>query len=174
MAISSPTILGIDPGARQIGVSVLKNEEIVFYAVKTFKGRTASEKLEKLRIIIGKLIADYRVEYVALEKVVFVQQHRSFVKIVYEEIKQFLKREDIEFFEYNPKFIRETICGNEKPTKRNAALILTQKHAELVRYFNVPRLWQKRYFAQLFDAIAVGLVCAKELRETRRFLSKSA
>jgi Holliday junction resolvasome RuvABC endonuclease subunit len=168
------TILGIDPGARQIGIAVMKDDELVFYAVKTFKKGDDEEKLKKLRLIIEKLVTDYRVEYVALEKIVFVQQHRSFVKIVYDKIKEFLKERNIELFEYNPKVIRQIICDAQKPTKRNTALILAQKHAELVKYFNVAKLWQKRYFAQLFDAIAAAQVCAKELRETNPFLSKSA
>jgi Holliday junction resolvasome RuvABC endonuclease subunit len=165
--------LGIDPGARQIGVSVFRDKELIFYSVKTFKKQTGEEKLIKLRKIIEKLIADYRIESVALEKVVFVQQHRSFVKIVYDEIRDFLKENNVSFFEYNPKLIRAILCGVEKPTKRNVALLLAQRYGELVRYFNVPRLWQKRYYAQLFDAIAVGLVCAKERREAELFPSKS-
>ena len=168
------TILGIDPGARQIGIAVVKSDELVFYAVKTFRKGDREEKLKKLRLIIEKLVTDYHIEYVALEKIVFVQQHRSFVKIVYDEIKEFLKERNIELFEYNPKVIRQIICGDQKPTKRHTALILAQKNAELVKYFNAPKLWQKRYFAQLFDAIAAAQVCAKELRETKMFLSKSA
>lgn len=121
--------------------------------------------MQKLRKVIKDLITEYQVEFVAVEKVIFVQQHRSFVKIVAEEIKDFVRRENITLFEYNPKQIRRSLCGLEKPTKRNTALLLSQRYNELVRYFNVPRLWQKRYFALLFDAIAVGLVCAKELKE---------
>ncbi len=165
MLTSSPDILGIDPGARQIGVSVLRGEELVFYAVKTFKQRSRKDSLRKLRKVIKNLIAEYQIEFVAVEKVVFVQQHRSFVKIVAEEIKGFVRQENIKLLEYNPKQIRRSLCGLEKPTKRNTALLLSQRYNELVRYFNVPKLWQKRYFALLFDAIAVGLVCAKELKE---------
>lgn len=160
-------ILGLDIGARQIGVAVFRGEELVFYAVKSIKRPNREESLMKLKAVLEKLIARYKIEFTAIEKIVFIQQHRSFVKIVYDETKEYLKGQNIELFEYNPKLIRYILCHPEKPTKRNTALILVQKHAELVKYFTVPRLWQKRYFAQLFDAIAVGLVCAKELRETK-------
>lgn len=107
---------------------------------------------------------EYKVRFVAAEKIVFIQQHRSFVKVVYDHVINSLKEKNIRFKEYNPKFVRQSICRAEKPTKRNAALILAQNYAKLVRYFNVPKLWQKRYYAQLFDTIAVGLVCAREFR----------
>lgn len=164
MLSSAPIILGIDPGARQIGVSVLKNEELVFYAVKTFRRKNRADSLRKLRLIIKRLITDYDVGIIALEKVVFVQQQRSFVKIVAEEIGSFIKRENLLLFEYNPKYIRQKICGLERPIKRNTALILSQKYFELARYFDLPRRWQRTYFALLFDAIAVGVVCAGEIK----------
>ncbi len=170
MSAETNKILGLDIGARQIGVSILRGEELVFYAVKTFKSRNQSESLQKLEAILEKLIADYEIEFVAVEKLVFIQQHRSFVKIVYQNAKNFLGRQRVTLFEYNPKTIKQTLCKAEKPTKRNAALMLAQHYAELVRYFNMPRLWQKRYYAQLFDAIAAGVVCAKELKEKKQSL----
>lgn len=169
MSMSSSTVLGIDPGARQIGVSVLRGEELVFYAVKTFRRRTNEDSLDALREIIKKLIVQYGVERVAAKKIVFLQQHRSFVKTAADEIRNFIKTENIPFDEYNPKQIRQIICRPEKPTNQNTALILSQKYSELVRYFNVPRLWQKRYYALLFGAIAAGLVYAQESDQTKNF-----
>lgn len=167
------TILGIDPGARQIGISVFKDEELIFYAVKSIKKPKREESLIKLKKIIREIIITYQVEAVAIEKIVFVQQHRTFVKIVYDELKDFLKTRNLTLFEYNPKLVRTIICGLQKPTKRNMTLMLSQRYTELARYFNVPRLWQKMYFAQLFDAVAVGLVCAGELKEARELSRQS-
>ena len=175
MHISSPIVLGIDPGARQIGIAIFRGEELIFYAVKSIKKRTASETLRKLRKVMGKLIAEYRVECAAIEKVVFIQQQSSFVKRVEEELEEFVrKRQDIELFEYHPKLIRQIVCGLERPTKRNTALILSQKYGELAHYFNVPKLWQKRYFALLFDAIAVGLACAEDIKSEQEKFKKLA
>lgn len=170
-----PTVLlGIDPGARQIGVSVFRAEELIFYAVKSIKNASREESLFKLRRVLEELIRKYKIEFAAVEKVVFVQQHRSFVKIVYDEIRSFFKRQHIRLIEYNPKFIKKAVCGLHKPTKRNAALVLSQKHPELARYFNVPRLWQRTYYAQLFDAIAVGQVGVEELADVSQLTVKTA
>ncbi len=164
----APKILGLDIGARQIGISVLKGEELVFYAVKSIRQNSKVETLKRLQKVLTALIAKYDIEVIAIEKVVYLQQHRSFVKTVCKETKDFVLRKHLKIFEYSPQLIRRIICGQDKPTKRNTALILAQRYTELTRYFNVPRLWQKRYFAQLFDAIAVSLVCAGELRETKQ------
>jgi Holliday junction resolvasome RuvABC endonuclease subunit len=173
MISSSPVVLGIDPGARQIGVSVIQGERLILYAVKTFRKGNCENSLLCLREIIKNLVHDYQIEFVALEKVVFVQQHHSFVKIVYEEIKTFLEEQNVKFVEYNPKQIRQAICGLENPSNRNTALILSQKYGELVRYFDVPRLWQRRYYALLFGAIAASLVGACVIEEKKKKLELS-
>lgn len=160
------TTLGLDPGARQIGVAVFVGEELVYYGIKTIRKKTDFDTLRKLRKILSKLIDAYRVEHIAIERAIFVQQQRSFVKTVYEEAVNFVRVTDARLFEYDPKFIRRSICRGQNPTKRNTALRLVQSYTELESYFNVPKVWQRKYFAQMFDAIAVGLVCSRQQAAT--------
>ena len=168
MISNAPTILGIKPGARQIGVSVIRGSELVFYRVKTIKVKNdGKETVKKLAEVLEKLLSEYDIEIAAVEKIVFPQQNLSFVKTVYEEIKDFFKERNIPLFEYNPKLARKIICGWEKPTKRNAAFILSHRYPELARYSDVKRVWQRRYFALLFDAVAAAFACSTELRETK-------
>ncbi|HMO81162.1 MAG TPA: crossover junction endodeoxyribonuclease RuvC [Pyrinomonadaceae bacterium] len=162
MTPKSPIILGIDTGTRQIGVTVFQGWELVFYGIKTITDKNDDLTLARMRRIIGGLIREYDVTYVAMEKIIFVQQHRSFGKRVFDEIRDFLKKLRIPYSEYNPKTVRQSICQNEKPTKANSARVLTEIYPELGRYFNAPRTWQKRYYALLLDAVAVGYVCVEE------------
>lgn len=126
-----------------------------------------------MRKVLRRLLSDYRIEYVALEKIVFVQQRRSFVNLIYEEMKNFFQSHGVPVFEYNPQIIHRILSGDGKPTKHNAAFALAQKYPELDRYFNAPRYWQKRYYARMFDAIGAGVVCAVELRETWSLSAKN-
>ncbi len=175
MSALAPDILGLDVGARQIGVAVLRGEELVFYAVKSIKQNSKTGTLARLEQILTALIEKYDIEAIAIKQLVCVQQLRSFAKTVYEAVKNFALGKNIRLFECQSTAVRRVVCqGAAKPTKRNTALLLSQRYTELTRYFNVRRLWQKRYYAQLFDAIAVGLVCAKEIRETILFSAQSS
>lgn len=165
MNSSLPIVLGIDPGSRQIGTSVLKGEELIFYGVKTIKGGDKRETLAKMKAIISSLITEYGITYIAVENVTFIQQHRSFVKIVFEELMNFLNTKKIPHSEYNPKIVRQILCETEKRTKRNTFLILAYRYPELSRYLDVSRVWQKRYFSPMLKAVAVGLVCVHEIQK---------
>jgi Holliday junction resolvasome RuvABC endonuclease subunit len=167
-----PIVLGVDSGARQLGVSVFRGEELVYCAVVTIKGSDKTETLLKVQKILKELIVAYGISHVALEKVVFVQQHRSMVKIVFEQIRNFLIAQRRPFSEYKPITVRKAICADEKPTKRNTAIMLARRYKELEHNLNAPNLWQKRYHALLFDAVAVGLVCAREIIDSNIDLKK--
>jgi Holliday junction resolvasome RuvABC endonuclease subunit len=159
--MSKQVILGIDPGTRQIGISVFKGEELMFYALKTIKEETPAKTLAKLRKILETLILKYRIEHVAIEKPVFVQQERSFVKDIYEEIKEFIKQRNLGLAEHHPKMVMTRICEKGSATKQNTALVLARRYRELSKYVKPSNSRQTHYFAPLFDAIAVGFVSVR-------------
>lgn len=160
-----PVILGIDPGARQIGVAIFNGNELLYYGVKTVKKsglrKTAFVALEK---IITQLMDEYETDCFALEKVVSVQQRNSVVEAVSWQIKAIAQKHHYRFKEYSPSFVRETICGKTKATRDETYRILTDQYPELRRYLSATRIWQKAYFAHLFDAVATAAVGVRELQ----------
>lgn len=157
------TILGIDLGARRIGISVFKNRQLIFFAVKTLGLNNSRLKIERLKQIVNEFVASYEIDRVALTKIVFVQQHRSFVKVVYDELRSYLSKLPLGYSEFNPAEIRNLICGHERSTRANTALMLAQRFPELRRYSSVSKVWQKKYYSLLLDAVAVGFACAANL-----------
>lgn len=162
MSTKNLTVLGVDPGARQIGISVFKDRQLIFYSVKTLGGKDPNLKITAMKQILKGFIAAYQIEHVALKRIVFVQQHRSFVKVVFDELRSFLKKQPLGYSEYNPAEIRKLLCEYEEPTRANTARVLAQKFPELTRYLNVSKVWQKKYYSLLLEAVAVGFICASK------------
>lgn len=165
MQTQTLTILGIDVGSRQIGVSIFEGTDIQHYAVKTISGLSDADAILNAKKLIREMIDQYSVHHVAVEKIIFVQQHRSLVKVVYDELVGWLRETGIPYTEYNPKKVRGRICRNRKPTKANTMARLTERYGELDRYFSRPKAWQHRYYSMLLNTVAVGYVCALEVKE---------
>lgn len=163
MNSSAPCLLGLDIGARQIGVAIFEGEKLRFYAVKSIKRASQSETLLYLYKVMEKLITGYAVKIIAVEQVIYPQQQRSFAKTIYQAVKDFVMKKSLEIFEYRPDLIRRTICRDITPTKENTFKILTGKYTELRRYLTFNKPWQKNYYTYLFSAIAVGLVGISQL-----------
>src|SRR5437867_3294285 len=54
-------ILAVDPGTRHMGVAIVQGEELLYYAVKSFKEkRPAYQLLKATRDLVLQLIEDYR------------------------------------------------------------------------------------------------------------------
>lgn len=170
MSKNHPIILGIDPGARQIGVAVICGDELIYYAVRTLqKDKLQKTVFESLTRIITKSVAEFDVDWIALERVVSIQQRNSFVKTVYRQIKLISRKHHFKVIEYSPKLVRSAICNKPLGTRNETYQILTKKYPELNRYFSLTRIWQKAYFAHLFDAIAVAFLCGREIKESEQF-----
>lgn len=168
--IKQPVILGIDPGARQIGVAVLRGDELLYYGVKTIQKNKMPKFVPfSLEQTITKLVVEYKADCIALEKVISIQQRNSFVEVVYWQIKTIAQKHHYGLKEYNPGFVRNSICNKIKSTRQGTYYLIAKKYPELSRYLSVTRIWQKAYFAHLFDAIAVALVCIQEFQESNQF-----
>lgn len=165
-------ILGIDPGARQIGYALFNKNQLIFYGIKTIQQKTKCESLNKLRQILQTFFKNYKVKYIAIENPIFIQQKSSFIQTVFAEIKTIAESEQKQIFTYDPIFIRQAICQDKKPTKANTADYLIKKYPELKYYRNRPNLWQRRYCAMLFDAVAAGLVCVWKVEKNNQNLEE--
>ncbi len=84
-----------------------------------------------------------------------------------EQIKAVAREQGIQIWEQPPLTIRKRLCQTGRATKREAAKIIADKYPELLRYYNRQRFWEQEYYSNLFDAVAVGLVCLDDLRVTQ-------
>jgi Holliday junction resolvasome RuvABC endonuclease subunit len=161
------TILAIDPGTRHLGVAVLDGNDLIFATVKAVKDQkmSSAEVLKKTETIIARLIASYNPHVLAIEKTFFVQSKRSsLLNAVTEEIKKLAKRKKLKVYIYAPTTVRKFICKDGKATKMKAAsIIVNQYYPWLQRYLEKDqrkRWWEEKYWASMFDAIALGLTCS--------------
>lgn len=161
-------ILAVDPGTRELGVAILEGEDLLFYGVKTVQKRmTPQEVLREITRIIKRLIDYYAPSILAIEKVFLIQKNASLLIVATDQIKATGRKEGLYVYEYAPKVIRKFICQTGKATKREVARHLTRKYYELSHYLNRTSRWEELYYAKMFDAIAVGLICYTELAASR-------
>ncbi|MDQ4123267.1 MAG: crossover junction endodeoxyribonuclease RuvC [Acidobacteriota bacterium] len=159
-----PVILAVDPGTRELGFAVLEGESLVYYGVKTVTNRKApSLVLETISAFIKTLIEKYQPSYLAIEKMFITQKNSALLYVAAEQIKAVAKEAGISIWEQSPLVIRKRLCKTGRATKREAAKIIADRYPELVRYYNRTRYWELEYYANLFDAITVGLVCLEDL-----------
>lgn len=164
MPTEHPTILAIDPGTKALGFAVFKGVYLEYYGVKTFKRRSPLHALlADISWFITSLIIRYKPECFAIEQTFLIQPGAELLNVAAQEIKSAAKQHALTVYEYNPVKVRAAICQLEKATKFAAAQVIAEQFPELGRFLRRPTKWETLYWAHMFDAIAVGLVCLWEI-----------
>lgn len=168
MSNNLSTILAVDPGTREMGVAVLRGGELLFYGVKTVTNRkNPIIVLETISGYIRNLLKKYHPTYLAIEKMFVTQKNSALLVVVAEQVKALAKEAELPIYEYAPTTVRKRLCQSGRATKRETAEVLSIRFPELKRYYHRTKAWERDYYSNLFDAVAVGVVCQEDLTENK-------
>lgn len=167
MSNLSSTILAVDPGTRELGVAVLRGRELLFYGVKTVTNRKNPQRvLETISNYIRNLLKKHRPTHLAIEKMFVTQKNSALLTVAAEQIKATAKEANLPIYEYAPSTVRKRLCRTGRATKRETAAVLASLFPELKRYYLRTAAWERDYYSNLFDAVAVSVICEQDLTES--------
>ena len=157
----SQKILAIDPGTRYVGIAFFEGKELVYYGVKTIKKMAlAHDTLQEGRKIISRLIQDFKPTTLVVEKTFFSNNRNSALLNVFaDEIKVIGKKKGLKVVAYAANTVRKSVCGNGSASKDEVAKVIVSYYPELKPYLTSDRKWKEKFHRNMFDAVALGLVC---------------
>jgi Holliday junction resolvasome RuvABC endonuclease subunit len=164
------TILSIILGRHRLGYAVIYQNMLIYYGIVSFSTfKTKDEVLFALERFLKRIIKRFEVDKVAVRKLVKSQEKSMLLREIQAHLKIVCRDLKINIRNYESKFINQHFCTKEeRPTKEKTMITLTAKYPELKRYQNLKKEWQKRYYASLFQAIALGLVCLAEINNKEK------
>ena len=166
-------ILAIDPGTREIGVAVLNDQQLVYYGVKTVQGRRSpAEVLRRVQKITSSLIERFRPNCLAIEKMFLLQKSASLLVVAAEEVKATARQYGLAVHEYAPTLVRKMVCRSGRATKAEAAKVITLQFPELRPYLEQRTKWETLYYANMFDAVAIGVAAYMDITSPKPLSDK--
>lgn len=166
-------ILAIDPGTRQMGVAVMDGAALVHHGVAVIKkGHSPHETLDRGRAIVAGLISHFHPDILVFEQT-FVGRNRrlALLNVFADEIKALGKRNRLRVTTIAPSTVKKAITGNGWARKEDVARAVVSRYPELKAYLlNVPDVpkWKQLFHCNMFDAVALGLVCATSMTPTNQ------
>lgn len=175
------TILAIIPGRSRLGIAVFRhcgdgdNEgyndstSLLYYGGKSLKRYRARNLLLKaVRIYLKEVFLGYRITHLATRKLLKSQKDSSLLVAVAREIRLSAKKNNVIFCEYDAASARRKFCGagqNGRVTKETVIARLIERYPELTRLRQRNRIWEKRYYGYVFEAIAIAEVCSADVQK---------
>lgn len=103
----------------------------------------------------------------SIEQLLPNQKSASLLVVATEEIKATAKEEGLAVFQYDPTAVRRHICKSDKATRQETARRIAVTYSELGRYLERRTKWESLYYANMFDAVAVGVTAYMEISGAR-------
>ena len=164
MSLPLPLILALDPGTIYFGVAVLAGSEPQYYGVKKIGRRQSPQAvLGEITRALDNLIIRYQPACLALKKLTGIQEKSPLLVIVTAQVKAVASERNLIVYEYESATVRTRLAPHERATRHAVARILAKRFPQLTAYSQRTRLWERNYYGHLFDALALGLVCAADL-----------
>ena len=164
------TILGIDPGTKEMGLVVIRDRELLAYGVHTLRnGTRPHDVIGQARRIVLAAIAKHEPHMVAIEEPLMLPTKRAaLMSVIEQELRGRAEELGLEVVELSPLTIRERVVGNARATKLEVAESLVRSHFGALRQF-VPQRPARaalgfrpkdKYWLHMFDALALAVAAS--------------
>ena len=143
-----------------MGVAVLEGSKLLYHGVVVIKrGRSPQETLDRGGKSVTRLIEDFRPDTLVIEKT-FVGRNRNaaLLNVFADEIQALAKKHRLKVLSIAANAMKKAICGNGWATKTEVAKAVIARYPELKAYLVHDRKWKERFHANMFDAVALGMV----------------
>ena len=161
------TILGIDPGTKEMGLAILRGPDLLYFGVRTLRNGTRPyDVIGQARRIVLATIEQHEPDIVAIEEPLLLPTKRAAVmSVIVQELRGRAEELDIEVVELSPSTIRERVTGNPRATKIDVAEVLVRDGFEQLRRLIPNRPARSalglrpkdKYWLHMFDALGLAL-----------------
>jgi len=159
------TILGIDPGTKEMGLAVLRGPELLYFGVRTLRnGTRPHDVIGQARRIVLAMIEKHQPDVVSIEEPLVLPTKRAAVlSVIAQELRGRAEEMNLQVIELSPSAIRERVTGNPGATKIDVAEALVSGGFEQLRGLIPKRPVRPalglqprdKYWLHMFDAVAL-------------------
>jgi Holliday junction resolvasome RuvABC endonuclease subunit len=166
------TILGIDPGTKEMGLVVLRGRELRYFGVRTLRnGTRPHDVIGQARRTVLATIQKHEPDIVAIEEPFNLPTKRShLLNVISDELRGRAKELGLEVIALSPAAIRGRVVGNPNATKIEVAEALSGSGFDQLRDL-IPKRPARaalglrprdKYWLHMFDALAIAVTAAAD------------
>lgn len=117
------TILGIDPGTKEMGLAIIRDRQLVSFGVHTLRnGHRPHDVIGQARRIVLAAIEEHGPQVVAIEKPYALPTKRAaLLSVIDQELRGRAEDLGLRVVELTPEQIRQSVVGNPRATKIDVA-----------------------------------------------------
>ncbi len=159
-----PRILAVNPGSRYIGFAAFQGPELLDWGVRVISARTPRGKVRVAGHILTEALERFRPDLLAVKRLHASRTSTSLDRLT-ESIRDLSRRRKLRVHEYSITELKSAICPEAKGSKRRLAAVVAALYPILSRDFLKEMANRNPYYLRMFEAVALGVVCYRQLGE---------
>jgi len=171
------TILGIDPGTKEMGLVVLRGRDLRYFGVHTLRnGTRPHDVIGQARRIVLAAIERHQPEVVSIEEPFNLPTKRAhLLNVIDDELRGRAEELGLEVVALSPEAIRQRVTGNPRATKIDVAQYLARTGFDQLKEL-IPKRPKRaalglrprdKYWLHMFDALAIATAAQADLPKQR-------
>lgn len=146
--------LGVNPGARYLGLAVFCGPELREWRVRALNGRWSKAKLNKAVKIVAEMIGRYDPDALAIKKLHPSRSSQNLNRLA-ARIKALAKRKKIKVCEYSIQDLEAIFSPQDRINRKRLAEIIVARYPALYHELNQEQSHKNPYHARMFEAVAL-------------------
>lgn len=161
------TILGIDPGTKEMGMAVIRGPKLLGYGVHTLRNGTRPfDLIGQARRVMLSYLEEFAPDIVVIEAPLMLPTKRAaLLSAIAQELHERAAELGIRVIEMTPQEVRQKVVGNPRTTKIDVAEALVKQGFSVLAQ-KVPKRPARsalglkpgeKYWLHMFDALGLAV-----------------
>jgi Holliday junction resolvasome RuvABC endonuclease subunit len=161
-----PTVLAVNPGSRYLGLALFRGQELIDWGIRVIKKRNLEDKLELAKSVVSAMITQHEVKIMAIKQLHPCRTSVNLDRLAV-AITALASSKGLRIYQYPLEQVETAICGSEKVSKGKLAKQICETYSFLAQDLEKEMASRNPYHTRMFEAVALGLTCLRELRSTK-------
>lgn len=150
-------VLGISVGTRKLGISIMKDGELLDWKVTVFKGQWSQAKLASIVRYIDRCATKYQAQVIVLKVPSLVESSPGLQTLI-TEIKTYFTQKQNTVLQYRISDLKRFCFPNERSNKKAFVDYIEEKFPEVHCAIKKEKRNRNPYYTPMFEAIIASQV----------------
>ncbi|WP_345078706.1 hypothetical protein [Nemorincola caseinilytica] len=150
--MATGTVLGISPGTRALGLSVIRQGELVDWRVRSFNGAWSQQKHDRILSAITRFQKEYSADVVAIKQIDLLRSSPELRSLAMSIARQAKRR--------SCKVVIRSLddLDYERRTAKRKSLTkeVARKYPEMYEEYRREQANRTEYYTRMFEAVAIA------------------
>ncbi len=158
--------LALNPGSRYVGIAVFHGLELVDWAVRSIREKSAEARLEQLKSILSEIAETHGVNCLVIKRL-HPARSSEYLRQLAGSLREWAKDNHHAIREYTIKEVETFLLSSGRLNKR-----LLMEGVAAIHPFLFPELEGERqnrnpYLVRMFEAVALGVRCLGDMENPK-------